>query len=114
TVHVAEVFRVDLPALRSRSAMRSIKARDFESTPGQLYWRRSDPERRSTRKGRSADGSLPLSSVGFMAGNPVPGAVGVRYFRIIFTSESFRQASAQCSHSLVQRMQASIPDRCSW
>ncbi len=62
------------PGLRSlishscgrRSAMRSIKVRDFESTPGQLYCRRSDPERISTRRGRSDVGSLPFSSLGFI------------------------------------------------
>src|SRR5215211_6948881 len=45
--------------------MRTMRARLFESTPGQLYWRRSEPERISTRNGRSAEGSRPLSSLGF-------------------------------------------------
>src|SRR5438034_10948312 len=49
-----------------RSAMRSISARDLESTPGQLYCRRSDPERTSTRNGRRSGGSLPFSSLGFI------------------------------------------------
>ena len=47
--------------------MRSIKARAFELTPGQLYCRRSEPAMMSTRKGRSAVGRRPLSSLGFMA-----------------------------------------------
>jgi hypothetical protein len=47
--------------------MRSISMRDLESTPGQLYWRRLEPEMRNTRKGRCEVGSLPFSSFGFMA-----------------------------------------------
>src|SRR5688572_30041440 len=47
-----------------RSAMRNMSVRDLESTPGQLYWRRSDPEMTRTRNGRAAVGSLPLSSLG--------------------------------------------------
>src|SRR5262249_21968476 len=47
--------------------MRSISVRALESTPGQLYCRRSEPEISSTRKGRSAVGSFPFSSFGFMS-----------------------------------------------
>ena len=45
--------------------MRNIRARALESMPGQSYWRRSEPARR-TRKGRSSGGSLPFASLGFM------------------------------------------------
>src|SRR5215208_6673800 len=47
--------------------MRSVSVRDLESTPGQLYCRRSEPEMISTRKGRSEVGSLPFSSFGFIS-----------------------------------------------
>src|SRR5579885_1299665 len=57
--------------------MRSMSVRDFESTPGQLYWRRLEPEMTSTRKGRASSGSLPFSSLGRMRLRPRGGA-GVR------------------------------------
>src|SRR4051812_3141583 len=47
--------------------MRSISMRDFESTPGQLYCRRWEPDITSTRSGRSPGGSRPLSSFGAIA-----------------------------------------------
>src|ERR1044072_838815 len=66
--------------------MRSMSVRDLESTPGQLYCLRSEPEIISTRKGRSEAGSFPFSSFGFNVPPPdamarssiVKGIVGQR------------------------------------
>src|SRR5215208_1698631 len=80
--------------------MRSMRARAFESTPGQLYWRRSEPATTSTRKGRSAVGSLPLSSFGFIGSPPV----------VVETRESVRR-HAECVERLEQRPAGDRPDR---
>src|SRR5437868_14644272 len=50
--------------------MRSMSMRDLESTPGQLYWRRWEPEMMRTRKGRLSSASLPFSSLGRIALGP--------------------------------------------
>ena len=46
--------------------MRNIRVRAFESTPGQLYWRRLDPAIMRMRNGLSAVGRFPLVSSGFI------------------------------------------------
>src|ERR1044072_2069282 len=66
--------------------MRGMRGRDLESTRGQLYCLRSEPEIISTRKGRSEVGSFPFSSFGFNVPPPdamarssiVKGIVGQR------------------------------------
>ena len=50
--------------------MRSIRVRALESTPGQLYCRRSEPAISSTRNGRSEVGFAPLASSGFIGWVP--------------------------------------------
>jgi len=72
--------------------MRSINVRALESTPGQLYCRRSEPAIIKTRNGRFSGGSLPFSSLGF----------------IVF--ECWYCLSAECSFPMQQQRDAGRGD----
>src|SRR5262249_49210957 len=66
SMHISQVFIVDLSFPRRSSRYAPHESTSFRIYPGQLYYRRFDLLRRKSRNERSLVGRLRFSSLGFI------------------------------------------------